>query len=1202
MAERGFTYVGKHILSNLIKLIPIAFEDPKSFWGFEEELNHLRESLVAIADLVEDAEEKQAAVVDAGEWLRNLKEVAYEADDLLSELAYETTRLQIRNQEVHNFSSISKAKFGLKMVLKLKKVNQSLKKLRSRSLSLQLSSIQHNLEEMLSQNRLPTNSILDNLVVGRKADVAKIVNLITSSCYQQLTLVSIIGTDGIGKTTLAELVCQKVMALTRKPFDVIIWVRFHRNFSANIILGEMLQSLNGSMGGLTNEDAIRQLKMELASKKFLLVLDDIWILDDTRWQWHLLKTLLPRICTNNGNAILVTTSEEEVASIMGISSQHSHSLNPLSNDECWFILKEMAFRNVITPVPSNLEAIGREIAKICKGIPLIAKVLGGIMGFNRDEKAWLKIRDGDVLKERSIRNHLPLLEQIFHGLPSYLKSCFAFCSIFPKAFLIRKEDLICLWMAEGIVESYDMGSKCFDALLASSLFQDAEREYNDDAILCKMHDLILPVSKSKTSSIYHLYADDRRVRNLMDALKGGAKRLRTIIVGGAPNQEIWKMKKLRSLYLNVADMEVLPSSIGEMKYLRYLDVSISKTEELSESITKLYNLQTLNLSSSSIDELPEFITKLFNLQNLILSNSNINKLPESISMLHSLQTLSISNSNIKELPESITKLHNLQTLDVSNSDIKELPESITELCNLQTLKFLECKELTKLPRKKINNLISLKHIAFSYEHQMPFGLGKLNDLETLLFFVVGPDWGGSIEELECLKELRGNLKITRLEEVGDKKEVERANLQGKAKIQGLGFEWSYEANDRSSRDEEVLEGLQPHPNIERIKIRYYMGERWPSWMLRMKSPGDGDSFGVVNNLVDLRLERCCNCVQLPRLGDLPHLKFLKMHHMGKVKRVGNEFYGIDSKGSSIGCLRLFPTLKSLSISRMENLTEWSSPSNGNEVVVFPCLQNLSIQYCSNLTGFPMSDLSELVKLEIRDCEELRLLINKKQSFGCLASLSIAGCSKLTYLRHWLLSDIRYMELCVRRCEWLAFIPEDLGKVSYLTSLEIYCCKRLRYFPEEILCKLTRLQNLSIGAFSEELDGFHYLNGIKDLPCLEELEIWGSDFLGREMCCLPNQLRHLNVLKSLKIIGFTTMEELPEWLMNIQSLQSLSLDYCRHLGCQSTATIIQHLAGLTHFNINCCPILEESKSELLQDTTRIKVGFSHVSKVRIRLGY
>ncbi|XP_065872009.1 putative disease resistance protein RGA3 [Euphorbia lathyris] len=1196
MAERGFTYVGK-LLSNLIKLIPIDFENLKRFWGFEDELNQLQQSLVSIADLVEDAEEKQQTLADVRGWLRNLKEVAYEADDLLSELAYETTRFQIQNQEVHSFSSISRAidnvrktKFLGQMVPKLKKVNQSLQTIGSGlmvhleivnqslqtilrdGLSLGLSSIPHNLESIMFQT-----PAINNSVVGRKADAVKIVNLITSSCYQQLTVVSIIGGEGVGKTTLAKLVCQRVMALTRKPFDVTIWLCVFDNLSVHKILGGMLQSLNASKGDLTSQDAIlQQLKEELVGKKFLLVLDNVWDADPR--QWDLLKTLLSRICTNNGNAILVITCFENVASSIGISSQHSYQLNSLSNDECWFILKEKAFRNATSPVPSNLIDIGREIAKLCRGIPLIAKVSGGIMGFNRDEEAWSKIRNSYTWIEMKNQDYFAKVEQFFHHLPSYLKPCLVFCSKFPKDFLFRKEELIWLWIAEGIVESCDMGNKCFDALFASSLFQDAEMDDYDDVILCKMNDLVhdslLYLCAPETSSINYLYTDYQHVADSMNALKGGAKRLRTLIVVGAPNEEIWKVKRLWSLYLNVADMEVLPSAIGEMNDLRYLDVSITKTKELSESITKLYNLRTLNLSNSSIKGLPEFITKLFNLQTLNLSNSNINELPESIVKLHSLETSNLSNSNIKELPKSISKLHNLQTLDVSNSDIKELRDSITELCNLQTLKFLECKELTKLPRRKINNLISLKHISFSYENPMPFGLGKLNGLETLLFFVVDPNWGGSMEELQFLNKLRGNLKITRLEEVCDKEEVARANLQGKAEIQGLVFQWSYGANHRSLRDEELLEGLQPHPNIERIKVKYYMGVKWPSWMFRMKSPGNGNSFGVINNLVDLTLEWCCNCVQLPCLGDLPHLKFLKMNHMGKVKRIDNDFYGIDIKGSSIGCLRLFPALQSLSISWMDNLTEWSFPSYGNNVVVFPCLENLSIQSCSKLTGFPMSDLSELVKLEIRDCEELRLLTDKQQSFASLTSLSIAGCSKVTYLRNWLQSDECFMELSVTRCEWMMFIPEDLGK------------------------------NLSIGAFSEDLDDFRYLNGIKDLPCLEVLEIWGSDFFGREMCSIPKQLQHLTVLKSLKIMGFTTMEALPEWFTNLQSLQYLSLDDCRHIEFPSTAVIIQRLSSLTRLSLNCCPILTESISEwlLCLISTGIKVEFSPVSKVRVRLGY
>ncbi|XP_065872006.1 uncharacterized protein [Euphorbia lathyris] len=1212
MADEAAIYMGKQI-SNLIKLVPYDFEDLKIIWGLEKELNKLRELLDAIADLVEDAEQKQERMVEARRWLGKVRDVAYEADELLSEFSYETTRLQIQIKEVGSLypnmkAYAEKAGYRITMAHKVKKMSKSLRSIQKDGQSLQLRSIQHNFEDMMSQNRFQTHSTLENSVVGRDDDVAKIVNLLTSSCNRRLTVVPIVGNDGIGKTVLAKLVCQRVMA--RNLFDVEMWVTVPKKCNEQQILREMLQSLNGRrMEVLANKDAFhQQLEKELLNNKFLLVLDDIVWDDISRW-WHELELRLSKICTKNGNIVFVTTSIQRVASTLETSYQHRHTLDSLSNDECWLILKERAFRNVTTPDQSHLENIGREIALKCGGVPLVAKVLGGTVGFYRDEETWLKIRDSDVL--RGVRsNVLSKLKVSFDHLPSYLKPCFAFCSVFPKGFSIRKEELIHLWMAEGFVESCDKGKKYFDALLASSFFQDAKVDDNGEVIQCKMHDLMhdlaLFLSKFEvlieenwrdiniTYSILRLYADDDQFLTFsMDILMHRVEKLHTIILNGAIYHQYYnELKRLRTLSLNGANIEVFPSSIN--KLLRYLDFSNSKIKELpesinlsynlqtldlsnskiqklSESITNLYNLKSLNLSNSKIEELPELITKLYNIQTLNLSNSNIKKLPEFITKLQKLQNLNTSNSKIKELPDSISNLLNLQILDVSNSNIKELPESIgelrnlqtlnvskskigklpesiTNLCNLQTLKFVDCKELIKLPRKKFRNMMNLKHIVFSYEYYMPFRLGQLCGLETLPFFVVGFDWGGSIQELEFLNHLRGNLEITRLEEVEDNNEARRVNLQRKTKLQGLGFEWSYGENGRRSSDEELLEGLRPNTNIKRIKIKYYMGEKWPSWMLRMKSLRHIDSFLVLTNLVDLRLERCWNCVQLPRLGDLACLQFLHISHMKRLKCIGNDFYGIDSKGNfSERQLRLFPALKSLSLSWMENLTDWSSPSDANRVVI------LALKICP-----------------------FNLVLNK--SFPSLTSLFIEGCSKLTHLRNWIPPSTCFKYFSLRRCEWLMFVPEDLGKLtqlSSLTSLEMYCCKRLRCFSEEILSKLTQLKSVRIGAFSTELDDFCYLNRIKDLPWLEELEIWGSDFFGRKMCCLPNQLQHLTSLKSLKIMGFTAMDELPEWLTNLQSLQFLSLDYCSRLKCQSTATTVPRLSKLMHLYIDCCPVLEEN---------------------------
>ncbi|KAF2296398.1 hypothetical protein GH714_037743 [Hevea brasiliensis] len=153
--------------------------------------------------------------------------------------------------------------------------------------------------------------VLDNPVVGREADVAKIVDLLSCSSDQQVfTIVPIVGMGGLGKTALAKLVCEEVIA--KRLYDLKIWVCVSDNFDDQRILGEMLQTLNANMGGLTNKDAILQeLEKALEGKKFILVLDDVW--NDVVTRWDDIKIRLEKISNNNGNAML---------SLLGVRKWH----------------------------------------------------------------------------------------------------------------------------------------------------------------------------------------------------------------------------------------------------------------------------------------------------------------------------------------------------------------------------------------------------------------------------------------------------------------------------------------------------------------------------------------------------------------------------------------------------------------------------------------------------------------------------------------------------------------------------------------------------------------------------------------------------------------------------------------------------------------------------------------------------------------
>ena len=333
MAEAVLSFV---VEQTLARTLTLATGEIKLLWGLGGEIDRLRDSLDQVRDMLQLAEEQQVKLKSVNRWLNQLKDAAYDAEDALDELVYEDLRCKV--SRFSPLSSAKKAAFHIKISHKVKKVNELLDKIKNASgFQPQLVISRDRNVPQIDLDRV-TDSVLDNPVVGRDADVSKIVDLLGCSCDQQvLTIVPIVGMGGLGKTALAKLVCQK--AMTRKLFNVKMWICISDNFNNQRIFKEMLQRLRGGMGGLTSKDAIlSHLEKELKGKKFLLVLDDVWD-DVTNW-WDGLKSLLVEINRHTaGNAIIVTTRSEKVASKVETSSEYRHNLKALSDEDCWFIIE-----------------------------------------------------------------------------------------------------------------------------------------------------------------------------------------------------------------------------------------------------------------------------------------------------------------------------------------------------------------------------------------------------------------------------------------------------------------------------------------------------------------------------------------------------------------------------------------------------------------------------------------------------------------------------------------------------------------------------------------------------------------------------------------------------------------------------------------------------------------------------------------------
>ncbi|CAA6663510.1 unnamed protein product [Spirodela intermedia] len=288
----------------------------------------------------------------------------------------------------------------------------------------------------------------------------------------------------------------------------------------------------------------------------------------------------------------------------------------------------------------------------------VARQVGEQQYHAEDASSWIYIRYSleDQVWSTSIfpedeENVLKALYLSYRDLPSSIKQCFLYLSLFPEDYAFARPSVVQYWAAEGFLKPEgtltmeQIGDKFFDELTGRGLLQPELSAI--EGALCKMHDIV--------RSLCQYLAEGECLFGGMPRLKGRSGKLRRLSMVDCDfpidlhllkrEQRLRKLLICRNPY---GGMVLRQDVIEALGYLRVLDIS----EEQPHFITKLRHLRYLNVSGTPIGALPDSIGDMKSLEFLLLMNcENVTSLPDGITQLRNLRCLRMNErTNIDQMP------------------------------------------------------------------------------------------------------------------------------------------------------------------------------------------------------------------------------------------------------------------------------------------------------------------------------------------------------------------------------------------------------------------------------------------------------------------------------------------------------------------------------------------------------------------------
>ncbi|XP_004295790.1 PREDICTED: disease resistance protein At4g27190-like [Fragaria vesca subsp. vesca] len=907
----------------------------KNVQTLKKELQSLIRRRGEITDDIDIAElEGKCPVTEVVEWLQKVEAIERAVEEEIDH------KVQPFLQEDHNSASVNGQ--GCLFVSNMHQRYHLSKKAEKKCDEVkQLITESHKFLTMWDTLRLrdiPIQHIPAPCLVGQEAQ-ERLKQLMEFLADNKIRRIAVFGMGGSGKTTLVKTLNNQLRSSASKLYDMVIWIPVSNDLDMKKVQSRVAERLNLAMNAEESIEcrACRLHQVLKSGKRFLLILDDVWEKID-------LDTVgIPQGDDQANCKIILTTRSLAVCREMMTDKELKMEL--LNEEEAWNLFAWNA-GNVVES--EHINPLAREIARECGGLPLAIETMGKSMRDITMIQLW---RNALCQLKRSASHygsfdkvHLRLALS-YKSLPSkILKRCFLFCSLYPENFLITARELICGWMADGLImEHQTLEESLNDGIAKIEYLKDSCMLEQGECIgTVKMHSVLREVALWISSNRKETRFFSSSFLGMQEKLQSSLRSvsfMQNSITSLPSRFSFSRCSNLTVLFLQCNPLYKIPDGFfRELGALRFLNLSSTQISSLPSSLLHLTELHTLLLRDcSSLEHLPQ-LGALYKLQVLDLCGTCIRELPKDMGTLTHLRDLNLSHTNHLEsiIAGSISGLYSLEALDMSFSAYKWDVE-----CNVEGAPFDE--------------ILSLQGLSFLHI--------RLDTVDCVALDSDG-SWFGSLKEFSIWIGPR-SCDSSYLPTLHDEK---RVILRGVDLLQ-RGLEGLFYS--ASSLELVTCGGISSLSDIVSNK-----------------------KLGGLPKLKFLTISNC-DCITSLLIGEetfastLPNLEHLTLNCLNNLDTMAERIL-------PRGCLGKLKTIKVMGCGRLKTLISFTflrRVQNVEEIKVSDCRRMKQIIVNINL----YATLPKLKNIEVRDMDSLTSICSRAGKWSALERVEVSNCPKLEKL-------------------------------------------------------------------------------------------------------------------------------------------------------------------------------------------------------------